>query len=56
MFPEPMKTKIKDGKILVSVKLTDEAILSRDMSLDEAKAAAAEMQAKIKELENASKR
>jgi len=53
-FPDPIKAKItKDGKFRLSVKLTDEVIVTRDMSLDVARAFLAAANALVREHDNA---
>lgn len=52
-FPEPLAAKItEDGKFRLSVKLTDEVIVTRDVSVDQARAFVAAAQALLRELEN----
>jgi len=49
-FPEPFAAKItEDGKFRVSVKLTDEVIVTRDMSVEQARAFVAAAQALLRE-------
>ena len=51
-FPDPIAAKItKDGKFRLSVKLTDEVIVTRDMSVEEARAFVAQAAALLKEQE-----
>lgn len=52
-FPDPLKAKItKDGKFRLSVKLTDEVLVTRDVSVEEARAFVAASKALLRELEN----
>lgn len=52
-FPDPLKAKItKDGKFRLSVKLTDEVIVTRDVSLDVARAFLAAANALVREHES----
>jgi len=49
-FPDPLKAKITDdGKFRLSMKLTDEVVVLRDVSLEEARAFLAAANALIKE-------
>ena len=52
-FPDPLKAKItKDGKFRLSMKLTDEVIVTRDVSLEEAQAFLAAANALVREHNN----
>jgi len=49
-FPDPIKAKItKDGKFRLSVKLTDEVIVTRDVNIDVARAFLAAANALLRE-------
>lgn len=49
-FPDPIKAKFtKDGKFRVSVKVTDEVILTRDLTVEEARAFLAAADAMVRE-------
>ena len=49
-FPDPLKAKMtKDGKFRVSVKVTEEVILTRDLSIEEARAFLAMADAMLRE-------
>lgn len=51
-FPDPLKAKITDdGKFRLSMKLTDEVVVLRDVSIEEARAFLAAANALIKEHE-----
>lgn len=52
-FAEPLKVKITEGgKVRLSVKVTDEVIVTRDIPLDSFKSFLAQAQAAVKEHEN----
>lgn len=51
-FPEPLKAKLtKDRKLRVTVKLTEEVLVVRDLTLEEARAFTAQIDALLRESE-----